>query len=983
MPIVGTSGSTPLHFAAANGNTDAVTLLLRRGAHPNRADKHGVTPEILARQNGWLECADVLKQWLINKDRDLRERPGGERTEGRFLSPDSSTTHERSGPPTGDSESSVSFTGRRRIHVKQSIDTALGLLKPCPTDSKPTWAQNGVTSTPPASPAKFLADGEHTFHPPEIPPPVDGSQRRPSLPHIFHSSSSGASGHSKMSTSQMSTSPGSVEPDLQEQDHSQTGTGRIGKLGSKYSLRNLFKKAQAPEFGHAPDASQSSVFMTSPASASSLILSSSPNLPSPFSDTSFEGSAAVPLTPQNGSRSNNPLAVDLHNTVVKEHHRSRNRSRSASSGKFTPDEVLKPTLTTGSPLARPGILRGQDYRRERSGSGTSARVGSSPHRGGVVFDEDLSIVPGHVIKPHNRTPSTGQVSPSFRALRFDPSLSVGNVGQGDIENTVSTRGLRTSSSAGSLTRGARPGVLESRLSEEGFVPDSAPADMSNFESRFEGKQETHAGDDDEDEYGRPLPRGVDGSVIVPAYLDLKPPRITLLMRDRGLSLTCSSDSSLSPILSADPQGPTTDFPFSINVPPLAYPDGTETANSNQVLLQVPPPPDGSRGRGYSVSSVSTSDSRDNPLLSTSGTTTGSGGSDAVNTPWFSSPARDSFLQVSDNSPRRVAENLVVQDGKNQISPRLKVNDLSGTTPPLPKRRYPIPAEINIGSVSSHAQAEAFVQKAQQEILDMGPAELSSGIAGAGRSPLSARLAAYGESLALERKFREQREAEQGRELSGELGSPTTLQPATLKPKDVVRRGGVERQHSLEHKTRPRLKARMPTRPSTTEGGKRFFTPYFLPILKLGPVSPRLGNQSFSGEHSGRYYQPSRSASAVPPSRLSVDRNNPLLDDHDETLTNHVLSTSSSMLRDRLGVDLPEERLMGLSSSGTLDPDAELGSPIYGATTASLGPARGSRTTAVKLTKMGFPSTEQARGSPQTPKRFGAIRSLVQTLKGKP
>ena len=855
---MGTSGSTPLHFAAANGNTEAVTLLLLHGAHPSRADKHGVTPEMLARQNGWLECADVLKQWLINKDRDLRERPGGERVEARFLSPDGSTTHERSGPPTGDNESTVSFTTRRRIHVKQSIDTALNLLKPCSIDSKPTWVQHGLASTPPASPAKFPAEGEHTFHPvipPEIPQPVDGSLRRPSLPHVFHSSSSGASGHSKMSTSQMSTSPGTADPspDVQEHDHYQTG--RIGKLGSKYSLRNLFKKAQAPESGQPPDASQSSTFMTSPASVSSLILSSSPNLPSPFSDASFEGSPAGPSNPQTGSRSHtegdplshvasqqslrpkgsttwngSPLAVDLHNAVIRErqngqpHHRSRDRSRSGSSGKFTPDEIPKSTPNAGSPLARLGILRGQDSRRERSESGASVRVGSSPHRGGVVFDEDLSIVP---IKPHNRTSSTEHVpgvSSSYRALRFDPSLSVNDAGQRDLENVVNTRGLRMASSAGSLNkygRGGYPGVLEPRLSEEGSVPDSAPAGMSDFEGRFEGKQETrirNAGDDDEDEYGRPLPPGGDASVIVPAYLDLKPPRITLLMRDRGLSLTSSSESSLSPILSADPEGPKlehADFPFSINVPPLAYPDGTETENSNQVSLQVPPPPDGSRGRVNSVSSVSTSDSRDNPTLSMSGTTSGS---DTVNTPWFSSPGRDAFLHVSDNSPRRVAENLM-QDDRCQIS-SLKVNGLSGTTSTVPNRRYPVPSEITISSVFSHAQAEAFVQKAQQEILDMGPAELSSGIAGTGRSPLSARLAAYGESLALERKFREQREAEQGREPSGELGSPkTSLPPAMEHGGDVARRGGVERQHSLEHKTRPRIKTRMPTRPSTAEGGE--------------------------------------------------------------------------------------------------------------------------------------------------------------------
>ncbi|KAF8441435.1 ankyrin repeat-containing domain protein, partial [Boletus edulis BED1] len=61
-PIVGTSGSTPLHFAAANGHLSIVRTLLSHGAISDRADKHGITPELIARQNGWIECADLLAQ---------------------------------------------------------------------------------------------------------------------------------------------------------------------------------------------------------------------------------------------------------------------------------------------------------------------------------------------------------------------------------------------------------------------------------------------------------------------------------------------------------------------------------------------------------------------------------------------------------------------------------------------------------------------------------------------------------------------------------------------------------------------------------------------------------------------------------------------------------------------------------------------------------------------------------------------------------
>lgn len=72
--IAGTIGSTPLHFAAANGNTSVVSLLLLRGAHADRADKDRVTPEMLAQKNGWMECAKVLKEWISKQERPLRRQ---------------------------------------------------------------------------------------------------------------------------------------------------------------------------------------------------------------------------------------------------------------------------------------------------------------------------------------------------------------------------------------------------------------------------------------------------------------------------------------------------------------------------------------------------------------------------------------------------------------------------------------------------------------------------------------------------------------------------------------------------------------------------------------------------------------------------------------------------------------------------------------------------------------------------------------------
>ena len=60
-------------------------------------------------------------------------------------------------------------------------------------------------------------------------------------------------------------------------------------------------------------------------------------------------------------------------------------------------------------------------------------------------------------------------------------------------------------------------------------------------------------------------------------------------------------------------------------------------------------------------------------------------------------------------------------------------------------RSHVPTDINIHSISSHAQAEALVQPAQQSILDM-EAEADIVLS-------SVKLAAYSENLALERQLK--------------------------------------------------------------------------------------------------------------------------------------------------------------------------------------------------------------------------------------
>ena len=87
----------------------------------------------------------------------------------------------------------------------------------------------------------------------------------------------------------------------------------------------------------------------------------------------------------------------------------------------------------------------------------------------------------------------------------------------------------------------------------------------------------------------------------------------------------------------------------------------------------------------------------------------------------------------------------------------------GPTQASPGRRARGPMDIDIRQISSHAQAEALVQRAQQRILAMTEDSDEEGVKtfginiGGGHTPLSAKLAAYGESLAIERKFKEEEE----------------------------------------------------------------------------------------------------------------------------------------------------------------------------------------------------------------------------------
>lgn len=1029
VPIVGTTGSTPLHFAAANGNKNVISTLLLRGAHPDRRDKYGISPAMLAEQGGWLECAQLLNNWVKDKDRDLRERKQPNDAGPSYVA------HALSG-----NEDDIKPSTRKHIQVKRSIDTALNMFKSgsVTPQSKLTInsslpSANNLAIYPSAtSPTRQRRDfspspsEDGRFSP--SPSPIDPGSRRPSLPHILHPPSTSTQ-RSKPSTLMKSPRnprrPRSAGTDAEPDPNSSgvvLGQGSAGrKLGTKYSLLNLFKKGS--EVGGAPlertISHQSSMSMNSPSHNSSFkALSNSPrqtasplseNIALPSAGYRFGGSSKdTPLKARTTSSSSHtrtspstssiprhqtytppprppvPFAVDLHNAITA-HMPLPNRDRSGSSGSATRyespmglgitfDEAEGERFAATAPLnklqTRRFLPSDTGHSRDRSGSNASNRNGTifddeviisaegNDSSGNVSISESVSGASKNYSRPsilrgHDRTYSSGQP----RALRFDSSTSVltGTSArrESDAQPPKSVAiPLRGCISAGSLNRlrnerspRLRPMALDGG-EPQWQVPESAPPNIGDFEMAPA----------EESEYGHPLQLSS---------------RLDTQMRNRGLSFT-SSESSLSPAMDVS-STLNAEFPFSINAPPLPLDDSEPAA---PVHFQVSPPPISpvvdTRLRGDSVSSTSTADSGLNPSLSTSATTSGSGGSGAIPTPMVS-PEGSSYLNLPSTdfsrsrNPR--AEKVSVPDVmKDDYRDGLDPGPAQGVTVVgLNERRSHAALEsIDVELISSHAQAEALVQRTQQDILSAHSGGVNSSASDV--MPLSARLAALGESLELERRLREQKKAEDA-----------LIMKATESAEDAssTSRTEILRQSSLDQLSRSVSSGQNIRRPHANSEASRmnskpdltlsvswtliiFLASAVIPVFER---SPKL------------IHHPSLSTSAV-------EVASPVFDSDAESPAIQTKFFDRHATRSR--TPDPDNDLSRISSLEVMDADTELGPSLFRVSTApnTTYTARDKRerelASNTKLTRMGFSPNEIGR---TPPKRFGGLKSLMQSLKG--
>ncbi|KAF9070818.1 hypothetical protein BDP27DRAFT_1323050 [Rhodocollybia butyracea] len=903
-PIVGTTGSTPLHFAAARGNKNVIVTLLLRGAHADRRDKHGMTPVMLAEQYGWLECVEVLNNWVKDKDRDLRER--SQLDEGASTSA-STAVYASTG---NEDDVRPSTRNMKHVQVKRSIDTALNMFKSGSSSTPQSkLAINSTSSTNNLTTFSPSTSPTRTRHDFSSSPSVDGRRfSRPSLPHIFQTTSSSpqisqrAQKPATLTKTRSPRRPRSAGTDAEREpevdNHGAVGQpGSAKKLGTKYSLLNLFKKGN--ETGGVP-----------------LERTTSHQIGYRFGVArSPSHTRTSPSTPYYTSR---PLAVDLHNAIAA-HQRIPNRSRSS--------EAVEPPMGLGISFDE--------------GDSDISQSSNSSNRNAAIFDDTVIIAGAptngssgmsssrnnsrpSILRGHNRTSSSGQQ----RALRFDSSASGTSL--------MVTIPLRGCISAGSLNRfrderngspRLQPMALDGEDSRQWIdrVPESAPPNIGDFEVKAA----------EEPEYGQPIP-----SLTVKPRLDIQ---------------TRNGESSLSPALSPD-EGSTatsalnTEFPFSINAPPpMDDPD-----NVVAVQLQVYPPqisPVDSRLRGNSVSSTSTADSGLNPSFECQYNQWK--WYKWCNTDAYGLPNGGSYLNLpefsrSRNHREKVSVTEMLQDDYRD---GLEAGSAHGiAVVGINERRSHTALKLlDVDLISSHAQAEALVQRTQQDILSAHAVGQNSSISDS--MPLSARLAALGESLELERRLREQKQLEERkvREASVDLSEDTSSTTRTE----------VLRQSSLDDLTGSIPVSTAIRRPHANSEASR--------------IGGSTGPDISSLERTKPTHQPSLSASLV-------ETASPAFDSDAES---PAIQSKFFDRRPRSRTPDPDNDLSRISSLEAFDADTELGPSLYRVSTApnSGHSARDKRerefASNTKLARMGFSPNEIGRAPP---KRFG-LKSLMQSLKG--
>lgn len=178
------TGSTPLHFAAANGHLLILSLLLSYGADPRVPEKHGATAEQMAAQNGFLDAADLLHSYCVKHDQAAAEANGGN---GRVASSSSARSHRHDSTGSGRTfaglrrKSSASSGSTPAMQAQRSLDALATKFAHHAhrASSSSSLSVNSLRGLTPLASSSQISLGAADGPAPLGPVPV---RRRPSLP---------------------------------------------------------------------------------------------------------------------------------------------------------------------------------------------------------------------------------------------------------------------------------------------------------------------------------------------------------------------------------------------------------------------------------------------------------------------------------------------------------------------------------------------------------------------------------------------------------------------------------------------------------------------------------------------------------------------------------------------------------------------------------------------------------------------------------